>query len=374
VVISIVDLIESSINSNLNALRSVRILRVLRILRPLEYMKVITRVLASNFSSFIYICLLLILLIIIYTLIGNQVYMKQLNNAATGIRQSFDTLYSSFLVVFELVSIANWNDVETITLNSSVPTPFTIFYLLSLIFLGNYVFLNLFLGIVINGFSKGQDESEQNQDKEHVTINLEELGRFKKLYYEEVEEDHEQKKLTELAKNSKKLRLTTDLDDDNMDTNLENFMDSKTSKLENPYQEWHCEESLWLFNKRNLFRRICFVIVNSEYFKKAIFFLILANSIKLFIDTYIQGSFSDIFDDCLGSCLIIEALMKIVAYGFFLEPMTYLRDDWHKFDFCLVIVSIIDIALIDSNLHFLKVFNLIFIFFQIFLIENRFSC
>ena len=89
-----------------------------------------------------------------------------------------------------------------------------------------------------------------------------------------------------------------------------------------------------------------------------IFLLIFANSVKLALDTFYtkeENNFSDIFDMILSSCLVCEALIKIIAFGFIFEPHTYLRDYWNVLDFLVVFVSIVDMSLIDYNLHFIKV-------------------
>lgn len=378
--ISVVDLIESSMNAKVTALRSLRIIRVMRILRPLEYMKVITRVLVSKFSSFIYICLLLVLFISIYTLIGNQIYINQLDNNATGIRQNFDTLYYSFLSVFQLVSIENWNDIETITMHSTVPQAFTVFFLLSLIFFGNYVFLNLFLGVLLDGFSSASSEdsdSDEGISQGAQSVNLDDLNRFKSIYHEDENIDTKKR----LMKLSSGFSLTSDtvllstLEGNEMDRALTDIVRVRMkSTFENPFQEWHCEESLWLFTKHDFFRRCCFVMVSSKTFRNFILLVIIGNSVKLAVDTYIDGQWSDIFDYCLGSALVVEAFSKIVAYGFATEPNTYLRDYWNFLDFLITIGSVVDMSLTNYNLHYIKVFCFIsfflnyFFFFQIFLL------
>lgn len=341
-------------NYKMNIIRSLRILRVTRILRPLAYMKVITKVIVSRFSSFIYICFLLVLLIVIYTLIGKQIYGNQLDNNAIGIRQNFDTFYFSLLSVFQLVSIENWNDLATITLNSNIPTSFTMFYLLSLIFFGNYVFLNLFMGVLLEGFSNVDSLEEEDED---ITENNEILMKGKTLTTN-----------TNNSPKSQSLRNDNNNNNETINLSLQNLIDNeddliffpvkKKIKFDNPWEEWHCEESLWYFHKKNCLRKVCLFIVSSQYFKLIVYLLIIINSIKLGVDDKISKEiplFSNTFDYFLGACLIIEALLKIIAYGFVLEPHTYLRNYWNVLDFLVVIISVVDISLINYQLHFLKV-------------------
>jgi len=62
---------------------------------------------------------------------------------------------------FQILTLENWNDLLTITLQSSVNKVITLIYLITWIFLGNYVLLNLFLAILLDGF-ENQEISEDN--------------------------------------------------------------------------------------------------------------------------------------------------------------------------------------------------------------------
>lgn len=54
----------------------------------------------------------------------------------------------------------------------------------------------------------------------------------------------------------------------------------------------------------------------------------------------------------------IEALMKIIAYGFIVEEFSYLRNSWNILDFIILIGSIIDISVSAINLKFIKILRL----------------
>lgn len=158
--ISIVELTIGSGGSNLSALRSVRILRAFRVLRitrlirSLNYMKIVMSVVSSVITEFVYIFMLLFLFIFIYTLLGMQIFGGQLlPMSTTGIRQNFDTFFNAVFSVFQILTIENWNDIETAALGSSVGY-FSIFYIVSWIFIGNWILLNLLQAILLDGFDK----------------------------------------------------------------------------------------------------------------------------------------------------------------------------------------------------------------------------
>ena len=57
------------------------------------------------------------------------------------------------------MTMENWNDILTATLRTDVNYALTLIYLISWIFMGNYVLLNLFLAILLNGFG-GEENNE----------------------------------------------------------------------------------------------------------------------------------------------------------------------------------------------------------------------
>lgn len=118
--ISIVEMTIGTVGANLSALRSIRILRAFRVLRitrlvrSLSYMKVVMSVVSSIITEFVYVLLLMLLFILIYTLLGMQLFGGGLpSQEVTGIRQNFDTFFNSFFSVFQLMTVENWNDIET---------------------------------------------------------------------------------------------------------------------------------------------------------------------------------------------------------------------------------------------------------------------
>lgn len=50
------------------------------------------------------------------------------------------------------MTLENWNDILLSGLRSEVNKAFTILFLISWIFVGNYVLLNLFLAVLLDGF------------------------------------------------------------------------------------------------------------------------------------------------------------------------------------------------------------------------------
>lgn len=57
-------------------------------------------------------------------------------------------------------------------------------------------------------------------------------------------------------------------------------------------------------------------------------------------------------------CFTIEAILKIISYGFILDDMTYLRDTWNILDFVIVVTSLIDSSLTNVNFSAVKILRM----------------
>jgi hypothetical protein len=65
----------------------------------------------------------------------------------------------ALLITFQVLTLENWNTVQYLALNTTNNKYLTIIYLYVWIFVGNYVLLNLFLAVLIEGFYKiGTDQ------------------------------------------------------------------------------------------------------------------------------------------------------------------------------------------------------------------------
>lgn len=160
VILSLIELGFFREGSTLSAFRTVRIfrtfrvLRVARLLRTLHSMQVIIGVISRSISSFIYIAILLMLFVFIYSLLGSQLFGGQIKNGE--FRSHFDSFNQSFVTTFQLLTMENWQMVlyELMPI-APVLAPL---YLVSWIFIGNFILLNLFLAILLDSFAEEEEE------------------------------------------------------------------------------------------------------------------------------------------------------------------------------------------------------------------------
>jgi hypothetical protein len=373
--------------------RIFRVLRVTRLLRSLRFMKVIIEVVKVTLEQFAYIAMLMFLFVFIFTLLGTQIFGGNFKFPKDGdiIRYNFDTFETAFYTSFMILTVENWNEILMYCLQSDTSPIITIIYFLAWIFIGNYIFLNLFLAVLLDGF----ENSENLQMVEEIEQEVKELERVHKLLiknYEQkkkIEEEEAQKatqkvmKLiepenyflsTEIQKKQGCYMIVRDNDSDNeslsddlnIKAHLENQFKSRKARVD-PFEGVHCVKSLFYFKKTNPLRRFAARVVSHPYFETVVLVLIILGSIKLVIETYFESGEMSLgmslafewIDKIFTICFTLECVFKILKFGFFVPKNAYLKDSWSILDFIIVISSIIDIAVESINLPILKVLRLL---------------
>jgi hypothetical protein len=136
----------------LRILRVFRVLRVTRILRSLKFITVIITVITETVEQYFFIAIMLLLFLLIYALLGMQIYSGLLSPNLVLPRANYDTFSNSFLTVLQLVTFENWTDHIVLLYNTPVSKAITLAYIISWLIIGNYIFLNLFLALLLGGF------------------------------------------------------------------------------------------------------------------------------------------------------------------------------------------------------------------------------
>ncbi len=138
-----------------------------RLLKAMRSMQSIITVISKSINNFVYLALLLIFFIFIYSLLGMQTYGSYMDYGEGPPRLNFDTFNSAFVTVFVVLTMENWFVVLYDCLRTEqVNQVITIIYLVSWIFIGNFILLNLFLAILLESFSDCEtDEAELTPDE-----------------------------------------------------------------------------------------------------------------------------------------------------------------------------------------------------------------
>ena len=177
VILSIVEIIMEAIGGgsgagSLQAFRTVRVfrtfrvLRVTRILRALKSMKQVINVMSRTIVDFILIIILMFVFIFIYTLLGRQIFQGSYDFGPDVElpRANYETFTVAFVTVFQVLTMENWQAVLFASMrasqNNMIFKTVTAIYYISWIFIGNFILLNLFLAILIDGFAEADAEDQ----------------------------------------------------------------------------------------------------------------------------------------------------------------------------------------------------------------------
>lgn len=340
----------------LNAFRAVRILRIfrltklMRILKPLRSLKKLLKIISKSLNNLAYLMLLLLIFCIIFTLLGMQIFGGEFDFPEKP-RCDFDSFYSSFLCIFQVLSTENWNEILMNSIRSKGPAA-ALFFVIWII-IGNFVILNLILAILIQKFKK----SPKDSDLVDVTKVRTKAKRYTRI---------SKKKIDKKQRIIDNIREISDIDDDEI-TNIDQLYEKKITHVKsNINLIILSEKSYNLFSLSNPFRRFLIQISSSPNFDLFTLFIIFLNTIKLIWDTYNRGLSSDSskyqasysLDIIFTSIYTLEFLIKSISFGFIYGKTTYLSDNWNRADFLILIFSFFDIT--DSvHIPVIRVFRLI---------------
>lgn len=384
-----------SISSQLNFLKVLRIFRVLRIakiLRKIKSFKNILKGIQNSLSAVAYNSLILFIFIIIFQLLGVSFFYENYN---------YTGFWSSFYVTFQLLTIENWNEI-LFSMNKMYYRGFSLIYLFSLIFIGNYILFNLFISILLNSFNKKNSLTEEEDT--YISSLPEEFRMYemKKRQY-----DKSRKRELIKIKTAKKSNTASPMNNNNLDEK-QNFLDDFSSSEDEDYENDEirdriynisyinytgakkfikqrklannifygneCEYSLYIFPQTSQFRIFCKNLVNLRNFDYFILFIIFLSTLRLILDTFIEGNFAavmfDFMDLFFTVIFVMEMSFKIIAMGFVLDVGSYLKDSWNQLDFIIVVFSIIDLESfiekylsgdhnVSSSISFIKILRLL---------------
>ncbi|CAF4257689.1 unnamed protein product, partial [Didymodactylos carnosus] len=199
VVMSVIEL-QGKNNSGLSVLRTFRLLRVLKLVRFMPTLRRQLVVMLKTMDNVATFFSLLILFIFIFSILGMHIFggefctlsaynitsreefdmkcrccqCKEINEFKNRTdlrdvecieeRKNFDTLKSSLLTVFQVLTQEDWNEVLYNGMEKT--SAWAALYFIALMTFGNYVLFNLLVAILVEGFSteKGGD-NDSNTDK-----------------------------------------------------------------------------------------------------------------------------------------------------------------------------------------------------------------
>ncbi|XP_006148401.2 voltage-dependent L-type calcium channel subunit alpha-1C [Tupaia chinensis] len=326
-----VSLISFGIQSS--AINVVKILRVLRVLRPLRAinrakgLKHVVQCVFVAIRTIGNIVIVTTLLQFMFACIGVQLFKGKLYTCSDSSKQTeaeckgnyitykdgevdhpiiqprswenskfdFDNVLAAMMALFTVSTFEGWPELLYRSIDSHTEdkgpiynyrVEISIFFIIYIIIIAFFM-MNIFVGFVIVTF---QEQGEQE--------------------YKNCELDKNQRQCVEYALKARPLRRYI-------------------PKNQHQYKVWY--------------------VVNSTYFEYLMFVLILLNTICLAMQHYGQSCLFKIAMNILNmlftGLFTVEMVLKLIAF----KPKGYFSDPWNVFDFLIVIGSIIDVILSETN-------------------------
>ena len=316
-------------SNSFSVFRSLRLFRVFKMAKNWKSLQSLLQTMIASVKEIGNFAILLFLFVFIYSLVGMQLLANRLHfsldtGVAVGIseegydtavipRSHFDSFFWSIVTVFQILSGENWNVVMYDGWRAQGTV--AVIYILSLIVIGVFIVMNLFLAILLKKF----DESEESA-------------------------------------------LVLD------DAKIEQHIQLKEKQASEEGKRPSMIQILWAkLSKNNCLRKICFRVVESSLFEVGVTILIIGSSLCLVLDSPLldpnstRAQYLQYCDIVFTLLFIAEMIVKILAYGLVFEKGAYLRNSWNVLDFMTVLVSILNLLEIGpgSSLRALRTFRVL---------------
>ena len=168
--------------------RLIRLLRVLKLVTAVPRLQILVNALLKSIPSMAYVSILLVLLFYVYG-VGATVLFSE-NDPI-----HFADLQTAMVSLFRTVTLEDWTDImyiqmygcagygygshpELCTASTAFPILSPVFFI-SFVLIGTMIFMNLFVGVILNGMDESQKEIQASQmvrDGEGISV---EIGRLR---------------------------------------------------------------------------------------------------------------------------------------------------------------------------------------------------
>jgi len=333
--------IESS--SGFSILRSFRLFRVFKMAKKWTSFQILLKTMYTTVLEIRNFAVLLFLFIYVYALIGMQLFANRLHfDATTGMpihisanghlndlvpRSNFDTFVNALVTVFQVLTGENWS---TCMFDGWRARGWiSVVYFMSLVVFGSFLVMNLFLAILLKNFEGNDDLVASNMDGKPKVVKSSKWCRFS-CSVRASSSTHPENVVGTSGDQINKRRFSLD--------------------IENPFN--YILGRLLLFYVR--LRLKIMELVKDPRFEQFITGIILINCLCLAFDNPLNDPQSTeskvlaIIDWIFLLLFIFEMVLKVFALGI----MTYFERPWNRFDFLVVVGSILGTAQIGPGAIF----------------------
>ena len=305
VIVSVVELFFSDDNTSgaITAFRALRVLRVIRLLHQIPGLRLLLNSVLQSFEPVFFLSIIFILFIFMFGVLGVQLYAGQIFNLKTNNfllfsrPWRFDTLNYAMVTFVQIFSSNGWPRIMQDMVVATDSTASAFLMCIS-VFIGLYLFKNMFLAILINRMA--------NQD--NIQVMIDDLISKARQKQRNFDSEKGFKLFEEDVKELRRQRIVSSTKHQARIDKIE-----ERAKIKGT--------SFGIFTKTNPFRIRIHYIVEHIYFEMTINFLIIVNCVFLALNNFHVTSKSDLgvalkaLDWVFTSIFFIEMIIKMIAYG-----------------------------------------------------------
>jgi len=150
--------------------KTLRILRSMKLVIYFSSLKIIVLCIIDAFSSMAYIMFLVFLVAFIYAVVGVNVFYSYAISTMPGLVYQFyfKNIASIIQALFQLLTLDKWDMINRDLAKVADPS-FSYLYIISWVFLGSFIFRNIFIGVMVTNFDKiSQSIKEQKAEQSKI--------------------------------------------------------------------------------------------------------------------------------------------------------------------------------------------------------------
>eukprot|EP00947_MAST-08B_sp_MAST-8B-sp1_P005525 g5525.t1 len=345
--------------SGLSALRVFRVARIFKLARGWTQLQQVLVVVANTLGGAGYFAVLLFLFMFIYALLGRQFFANRFYfDVATGRavpigapgyfdphlterpRSNFDSFIHSIATIFQVLTGEDWQFImydamRCAALDGKFFEGAAAFYFVSLVFLGNYIMLNLFLAIILGNFGTEKKSADDVQAEASEPWPQWWGGTAWQVRWDEF--NAREGWFTRKWNVFMRTRCYSAM-----------FGSCHPSAEE---QRAGARRVFCCVGRANPVRRAATSVVSHRHFDNTILVFIVLSTVGLALDNPLMDPRSPMavalfwIDLALTVIFFFEMVLKIASKGLVLVPAAYLHDPWNILDFVIVIVSVVSTAI-----------------------------
>lgn len=381
----------------MTAFRGFRLLRIFKLAKKWTSFRVLVKAMGRTMASMFHFSVVLLLMMLVFTLMGTTFFSRSFRftvdadghkvqvggpsrapycpgedgtmedgNVDCIPRAHFDGFLMAFVTVFQVLSGENWN---TVMYDSMIGAGnLAAVYFILLVVVGQLVFLNLFLAILMDNFATAKDAVETQE-----AVNSEMKAQRRSILAGATAAD-----LSNTLSDTVTMDVPADNEVEPVDPEAEalrkaeaeavssslSSLKAAAKVLEKPKglepPKWPRDYSLLLFAPENPVRKACATLVKSKPFDNFILFLIIISSLAMAVDNPLKNPaavlsqilyYMNIFCTCV---FLIEMITKKIADGAICGKNAYWRKGWNMLDGLVVTISVIDLLPLPATFKSLK--------------------